>query len=124
MMGIVASVLVAVVMLVAGITKIARPNEWRSDASAMGVPASVARPVPYVEVVLGAFLLVQWQRTLIAWGAVVLLLLFTGLLALRLAQGQRPRCACFGSFSASPIGPWHLARNAAFIALAVAGAVL
>ena len=39
-------------------------------------------------------------------------------LVLRLAQGRRPPCACFGAWSATPIGWGHVARNAVFAAFA------
>jgi len=74
--------------------------------------------------VLGALLLVQLQRSVVAWCAIALFAAFTVLLAVRLAQGKRPPCACFGSLSARPIGPGHLVRNALFIAVAVAAALL
>lgn len=90
----------------------------------MGVATVVAAVVPFVELLLGALLLVQFQRHAVAWAAVGLFVLFTALIALRLAQGQRPPCACFGSLSVRPIGPGHLVRNAAFIAIAVLAALL
>jgi len=122
--GVVAAVVVAAVLLVAGVSKLARPTLWRSESSGMGVPWWLARVVPFVETVLGALLLVQLQRHAVAWWAVALFGLFTVLLAVRLAQGRRPPCACFGSLSAKPIGPGHLARNAVFIAVALAAALL
>jgi hypothetical protein len=88
------------------------------------VPALIANVVPFVEIGLGAALLVQWQRHVVAWGAVALFAAFTALLGLRLAQGQRPPCACFGSLSSRPIGAAQIGRNAVFIAIAAAAAVL
>lgn len=123
-LGVVAAVAVAAVLLLAGVSKLSRPDRWRSEAGGMGVPWSVARLVPYVETLLGAVLLVQLQRHAVAWAAAVLFVVFTVLLATRLAQGRRPPCACFGSLTATPIGPGHLVRNATFIVLALAAAVL
>ncbi|MDO8390672.1 MAG: hypothetical protein Q7V57_09305 [Actinomycetota bacterium] len=122
--GVVAAVLVAAVLLVAGVSKLAKPALWRTESAGMGVPWRLAQPVPYVETVLGALLLVQLWRHTAAWCAVGLFVAFTVLLVVRLAQGLRPPCACFGSLSATPIGPAHLARNALLIAVAVAAAVL
>ncbi|MBI4932281.1 MAG: hypothetical protein HY828_00270 [Actinobacteria bacterium] len=122
--GVAAAVVVAAVLLVSGVLKLAATREWRSQSAGLGVPWRIARIVPYVEVVLGALLLVQWQRPLVAWCAVALLGSFTVLIGVRLAQGRRPPCACFGAWSARPIGGGHLARNAVFIAAAVAAAVL
>lgn len=122
--GVVAAIVVAIVLLVAGVGKVARPAAWREQAAGMGVRGPVAAVVPFVELALGAVLLVQFQRHAFAWGAVALFAVFTALIGLRLAQGQRPPCACFGSLSVRPIGPSHLARNAVFIAAAVLAATL
>jgi uncharacterized membrane protein YphA (DoxX/SURF4 family) len=119
-----AALVVAVVLLVAGVSKLARPAEWRSQARGLGVPGLVSAVVPFVEVLLGALLLVQVQRHVVAWLAVGLFGAFTALLALRLAQGQHPPCACFGSLSSKPIGLSHVARNVALICLGVAAALL
>ena len=118
-----AAVVVAVVLLVAGVTKVSQPRQWRSQAADLGVPRLVAAPVPFLELVLSALLLVQLQRHVVAWFAVALFVAFTVLLVVRLAQGQRPPCACFGSLSAGPIGPGHVARNAVFIAVAMVAAL-
>jgi len=122
--GVAAAVGVAAVLLVAGVTKVAEPGEWRTQSTGLGVRWPLARLVPFVELVLGALLLVQVQRHVVAWCALVLFLAFTALLVVRLAQGRRPPCACFGSLSAEPIGPGHVVRNSLFIALAVMAAVL
>lgn len=122
--GVVAALIVAAVLLVAGVSKLAQPAQWRSQAAGLGVPQSLAMVVPYGELALGALLLVQLQRHLLAWLAVALFASFTALLVLRLAQGKRPPCACFGSMSSKPIGPGHLVRNAVFIGLAVLAATL
>lgn len=121
--GTVAAVAVAAVLLVAGVSKLAQPAQWRSQAAGLGVHGALAAAVPFVELALGAVLLVQWQRSLVAWCAAGLFGAFTALLVLRLAQGVRPPCACFGSWSSKPIGAGHVVRNAAFIALAMVAAL-
>ena len=122
--GVVAAILVAVVLLVAGVSKLATPEQWRSQAAGLGVPQLLATLTPVGELGLGALLLVQVQRHAVAWFAVALFGIFTALLAVRLAKGRRPPCACFGSLSSKPIGPSHLVRNVVFIALAVLAATL
>lgn len=123
-LGTIAAVVLGAVFLVAAVTKLASPAAWRAQAEELRVPSVVASAVPFVEAALGALLVVQFQRHVVAWVAVAVLVAFTGLLALRLAHGERPACACFGSWSAAPIGPATLARNAAFIAVGVLAAVL
>jgi len=115
----VARVVLGAVFAVSAATKLGTWARWRSDAAALGVPSAVAIPVPPVEAVL-AGLLVSGLAT--PWPAVagaVLLLAFTGLLAVRLVQGVRPPCACFGAWSSRPLGPGHLARNAGLLVLAL-----
>ncbi len=122
--GVVCAVAVAAVLLIAAVSKLAQPAQWRSQANGLGVPWRLALVVPYLEATLGALLLVQVQRHAVAWIAVALFGAFTLLLSLRLTQGKRPPCACFGSLSSKPIGPGHLARNAIFIVVAVLAATL
>ena len=112
----VAGVVVAAVLLLAGVLKLARSIDWRAQAAGLGVPKPVATIVPLVEIGIGAALLVQWQRHAFAWAAVALFASFTALLGLRLAHGQRPPCACFGA--------GHVARNVVLIAAAVLAATL
>ncbi len=52
--------------------------------------------------------------------ALGLLAMFTAALGLALRRGERAPCRCFGA-SERPIGPGHLARNAALLAVALAG---
>jgi hypothetical protein len=120
----IASVVVGVVFVVASITKLAKPGLWRAQSTDLGVPWVVAAGVPYAEAVVGAVLLSQWQRPVFAWSAVVMLAAFTALLAAKLAQGERPPCACFGSFTAAPIGPANVVRNLVLMAVAVAAALI
>lgn len=122
--GVVAAVLVALVLLLGGVTKVARMGEWRSQSDGIGVPWALALFVPFAEIGLGAMLLVQLQRHVVAWFAVALFTAFTALLLLRLSQSRRPPCACFGSLSSKPIGPGHIARNLVLIAIALAAAML
>lgn len=122
-MGAVAAVVTGLVLLVAAVTKLGAPAAWRTQAADLGVPPVLAAVVPYVEAALGALLLVQFQRAIVAWCAVALLAAFTVLLVVRLAQGRRPPCACFGSLTSKPIGPASVARNVVFIAVAVMAAV-
>lgn len=122
--GVIASVIVAIVLLVAGVSKLARSTLWRAQSGELGIPALVAGVVPFVELGVGALMMVQLQRHVLAWIAVGLFVAFTGMLALRLAQGKRPPCACFGTLSSKPIGAGHIVRNVVLIGVAALAAVL
>ena len=51
--------------------------------------------------------------------ALFVLVAFTALIVRRLAQGQHPPCACFGAWSAKPLGWSHVARNVVLMVIAV-----
>ena len=118
-LGIVASVLLGVAFLVAGGSKIAAGDSWPEQARGLGAPQFVIPVLPWFEIVLGAVLVVQVARVAAAVVALVLLLMFTALIVRRLAQGRHPPCACFGAWSAAPIGWGNVVRNVALMALAL-----
>ena len=115
----VASVLVGLAFLVAGGSKLAAGPSWAAQASDLGAPTIAIPTLPWVELAIGAALVLQLTRPVAAIAAIVLLVAFTGLIGLRLSQGRRPACACFGAWSAKPIGASHLSRNGVLLALAV-----
>jgi uncharacterized membrane protein YphA (DoxX/SURF4 family) len=113
-----ASVLLGAVFVVAGVTKVSAPQQWRIESAAIGVHRLIAAFVPFLELMIGALLVAQIARRPVALVAGVVLLTFTLLLILRLSQGRRPPCACFGALTTKPIGWGNVARNATFIVLA------
>ncbi|MEO6124716.1 MAG: MauE/DoxX family redox-associated membrane protein [Ilumatobacteraceae bacterium] len=115
----IASIVVGAALLVAGGAKIAAGPAWPVQARGLGAPAAVIPFVPWIEIVVGALLCAQIARPIPAVLALVMLVVFSGLLALRLSRGQHPQCACFGSWSAKPLSWRHLARNSALITAAV-----
>jgi uncharacterized membrane protein YphA (DoxX/SURF4 family) len=114
-----ASLLLGAVFVVSGILKVAGPREWHAESSALGVPRAVAMVVPAIELLIGAMLVAQIARRPVAACAGALLVAFTTLLVVRLRQGRRPPCACFGALTTKPIGWGNVVRNAAFFAVAV-----
>jgi uncharacterized membrane protein YphA (DoxX/SURF4 family) len=117
----VAAVALGALLLVAATGKLA-DRAWPATAGELGVPPPIAPAVPVVEVALGALLITGVARTAAAWASAALLLAFTLLLAIRLVQGRRPPCACFGVRSTGPIGTWSIVRNLLLLALAVVAA--
>ncbi len=114
---VVAAVIVGIVFLVAGGSKIAAGPEWPVQARGLGAPAIVIPAVPWVEILIGAVLVVQIARRPAAAAAVAVLVVFTVLLIGQLARGHRPPCACFGAWSVKPLGLGHVVRNMALIGL-------
>ena len=121
--AIIASIIVGVAFLVAGGAKIAAGPAWPTQARALGAPAVSIPFVPWLEIVIGALLCAQVGRPIVAAIAAAMLLAFSGLLVLRLAEGWRPLCACFGSWSAKPLSWRHVARNAVLLAAAIVAVV-
>ena len=117
--GLVASIIVGVAFVVAGASKLAAGPTWPVTARDMGAPGFTIPLVPWVELAVGAALVAQLAAPTPAIAALVLLVAFTTLIAVRLARGERPSCACFGAWSAEPIGPTHVVRNVVLMALAV-----
>lgn len=117
--GLVASILLGVVFSVSGATKIAAGPAWPEQARDLGAPTPVVAVLPWFEIALGAVLVVQVARRAAAIVALVVLVAFTALIVRQLAQGRHPPCACFGTWSAKPLGAGHVARNVGFMALAV-----
>jgi thiol-disulfide isomerase/thioredoxin len=92
-----------------------------------GVPAALAGTfaalIPLAELACVVALIVSpWTRSG-AIGAGVLLVAFSGAIAVNLALGRRPDCRCFGQLRTSPAGSAALVRNgvlagiSAFVAL-------
>jgi hypothetical protein len=120
--SLIASVLLGVAFVVAGASKLAAREAWPVQAIELGAPFFLVRLlplVPWLELAVGATLIAQLAEPAPALVAIGLLLVFSALIAKRLSEGKRPACACFGAWSAKPIGPGHLARNAALLVLGV-----
>lgn len=122
-MPIVASVVVGVAFLVAGGSKVAAGPDWPAQARGLGAPEVTIPVVPWIELTLGAALVAQVARRPASVVAIALLATFTALIVARLREGNRPPCACFGAWSATPLGLGHVGRNAALIAAAVVAAI-
>ena len=120
--SLIASILVGAAFLLAGGAKIAAGPLWPMQARALGAPAFTIPVLPWCEIVVGALLWARLAGPIPAVVAIAMLVGFSALLALRLARGQHPPCACFGSWSAKPLSWRHLVRNAALIVLAAIAA--
>jgi uncharacterized membrane protein YphA (DoxX/SURF4 family) len=116
--GVLAGVVVGAALMSAGFFKLRDGAAWPRQAAEMGVGRSLASVVPWVELILGAATAAQIFRPWPAVAAGLLLLVFTVLIVIRILDGSRPPCACFGSRSNQPLGASHLVRNFVLLALA------
>jgi uncharacterized membrane protein YphA (DoxX/SURF4 family) len=121
-MAVVAGVVLGAVLLLSGAAKLAAGPRWAAQAAALGSPAIAVPVVPWVEVALGSLLVTGVWRPVVAVVSAALLAAFTVLLVVRLVQGRRPPCACFGAWSTRPVGYGSVARNLVLIALALLAA--
>jgi uncharacterized membrane protein YphA (DoxX/SURF4 family) len=122
-LAVAASIILGAAFLVAGGSKLAAGPAWPQQARQLGAPTWAIPVVPWIELAVGALLVAQVARSVVAAVALALLLVFTGLIALRLREGRHPPCACFGAWSATPLGAGHVVRNAVLIALGVVALV-
>ncbi len=120
MIGTVARIALGVLFLASGALKLSDPS-WPGAARAMGAPRWTVPLFGPVEIVLGAGLAAGVAKPWPAWLALALLAAFSAALAwmLRLPRDERPACACFGRWSAKPVGAGSLLRNGLLEALAV-----
>ena len=120
MIGTVARVALGVLFLASGALKLRDPS-WPGAARAMGAPRWSVPLIAPIEIVLGAGLAAGLAEPWPAWLALALLAAFSAALArvLRRPLDNRPVCACFGRWSAKPVGAGSLLRNGVLAALAV-----
>ena len=121
MIGTLARIALGVLFLASGALKLRDPS-WPSAARAMGAPRWTVPFVAPVEIVLGACLAAGVAEPWPAWLALAVLAAFSAALArvLRHPVGERPACACFGRWSAKPVGVSSVVRNGVLAVLAVA----
>ncbi len=120
--SLIASIVLGAAFVLAGASKLAAGPSWAAQARGLGAPSITVGVVPWFELALGAALVVQLAEPYPALVAIAVLLLFTALIVRRLIEGRRPPCACFGAWSARPIGGGHLVRNTVLLGLGVLAA--
>jgi peroxiredoxin len=122
----IAHLLLAIVFVVAGITKLVDRTGLRQALIDFGVPAALATSLglflPLVELTVAGALIPAASAWWGAIGALSLLLLFIAGIAANLARGRKPDCHCFGQLHSSPAGWKTLGRNG--VLAAVAGLVV
>jgi len=118
-LGMAAAGVLAATFAWAGAAKLGRPMDTAAGFADLGLahPATLARGVPVVELLLAVTLLAAPA----AGGAAALVLLggFSLVLARALGRGVEVRCACFGRAGGPPVSWVELVRNGLLGALAV-----
>lgn len=117
----------AVLFAISGSLKLWHPKAVVPLLTSVGWPGGVPAVVTAIaagvgESVLAALLFDGRAAHVALWGASALLVAFAVLIALSMRRGFVGACGCFGAADPTPVGPLHLARNAALAACAI-GAV-
>jgi uncharacterized membrane protein YphA (DoxX/SURF4 family) len=99
-----------------GILKVVDLETFRRalDAFAILPPSTLtiaALSISLLECILGALVVAGIRPREAATGLLFLLIVFTAVVALKIAEGTAIQCGCFGSLDSSPIGIWTLVRN-------------
>lgn len=130
-LGLLAGLILAAILTAAGVAKLSDGAGTRTAVREFGAPERlvglIAIALPLAELTVALLLLPTWTRGLGAVGALGLLGLFSGAIAVSLAQGRSPECHCFGRLHSSPVSWRTLARNgilAGFATLALAAAIV
>lgn len=107
--------LLAGLFLLAGVLKLADMAGVRQAVATFGFPDSMAGRLAWgmvaAEFGVAASLILGPSVRFGALGALVLLLSFTGAIAVNLVRGNRPQCHCFGRLFAGQVGWSTVVRN-------------
>ncbi|HAX04400.1 MAG TPA: hypothetical protein DCX77_01890 [Acidimicrobiaceae bacterium] len=118
-MALAARLILGLVFLSSGALKLRDPS-WLPAARKFGAPRFVAVAVAPIEILMGAMLVVDVASPWPSIAAEVILAVFTVamLRVMRRPLDQRPICACFGRWSARPVGSSSVVRNLILLVLA------
>ena len=117
-------VVLGAIFVVAGGSKIGHAADFAAQIAGFRIlPPAVIAPMalvlPFLEVLLGAYLIVGLFTRASAWVAAALLLAFDGAIASAVVRGMSVSCSCFGP-SDKTVTTWsEVARDAIFVLLAV-----
>lgn len=118
-MSVAARIALGAVFLLAGALKL-RDHSWPAAAMTLGAPRQIVRLIAPAEIALGALLVAGVAAPVPSLLAELALAVFTIaiLRAMRRPLSERPVCACFGRWSARPVGSSSVVRNLILLALA------
>jgi putative oxidoreductase len=112
------------IFIVAGVSKIGHATLFAAQIAGFQIlPQPVIAPLalvlPFLEILLGGYLVAGLFTRAAAWCAVVLLAVFDGAIASAVVRGLTVSCGCFGP-NDTTVTTWaEVARDAVFVLLAV-----
>jgi uncharacterized membrane protein YphA (DoxX/SURF4 family) len=112
------------IFIVAGASKIGHAAEFAQQIAAFRLLpqltiAPIAIILPFLEVLLGGYLVIGLFTRIAGWVAAVLLLVFDGAIASAVLRGLSLSCGCFGPNDKSVTTWGEVARDAIFVVLAI-----
>ena len=131
-----ARIAVGLIFVLAGVSKLVAPGTFSATLLAYGLlPVELLRPVslilPWIEVVVGLYLLAGMFARGAAWTAIAMLVVFMLAIGQAVLRGiSLEDCGCFGSITSavpalqyvlggSSLGPADVVRDAIYAALAL-----
>jgi uncharacterized membrane protein YphA (DoxX/SURF4 family) len=115
---------IGAIFLVAGVSKVGHAAEFAAQIAGFqllpqAVIAPMALVLPFLEILLGGYLVVGLFTRASAWVAVLLLALFDGAIASAVVRGMTVSCGCFGPNDKTVTTWGEVARDAVFVLLAL-----
>jgi uncharacterized membrane protein YphA (DoxX/SURF4 family) len=112
------------IFLVAGGAKIGHATDFAAQIAGFRIlpgdfVAPLALVLPFLEVMLGAYLVLGLFTRASAWIAAALLLVFDGAIASAVIRGMSVSCGCFGPQDKTVTTWGEVARDAIFVLLAI-----
>jgi hypothetical protein len=118
----IARLALALVLLIAGVTKLADRRGSRAAMVGLGLTPSIATAfalaLPLIELTAAVALFPAGTATLGAWGALILLGVFTIGIVSIMIRGVEADCHCFGQLHSARVGWRTLGRNLFLVTLA------
>jgi len=117
-------VVLGLIFVVAGVSKVGHAAEFAQQIAAFRLlPQPVIAPMalllPFLEILLGGYLVIALFTRVSAWIAAALLLVFDAAIASAVVRGMTLNCGCFGT-NDTTVTTWaEVARDAIFVLLAV-----
>lgn len=120
--GLLARLVVGLVFVASALAKLLYPEAFVAAVQGYEVlPGAMVRPValafPWLELLVGACLVVGLHTRLAASAAAGLMVLFMGLMGLALLLGKQIDCGCFVGLISETVGPSTLIRDAVLLLL-------
>jgi putative oxidoreductase len=110
----------ALVFIYAGAVKLFDPSAFYQDIRLYHLVSDdiawyMAHYLPWLEIIIGAGLILKYTRSSASILVATLLLIFTGAIFSAWVRGLNIECGCFGKTSGMSNYPWILARDLALL---------